>query len=248
MRKSKIITFAVAVALTAQAAFASNISNVSGVNGVFNINPEVANGDTGFRQYENFYLSKNDIANLIFKYGNRDISKFVNLVDGKVNIQGIVNTMRDGNFYNGHAIFISPNGMVVGESGVLNVGSLSVLTPSTSTYDKLKANPTAMKLKDIQNETNGDILIRGKVLARENVNLQGAHVILPEGSYIVNGVKDDAVIKTQDQANQILFNSLVNTLDMNTGETEIRDGKRRGPNIVPGKRTGWTCYMEGLLL
>lgn len=225
MRKSKIITFAVAVALTAQAAFASNISNVSGVNGVFNINPEVANGDTGFRQYENFYLSKNDIANLIFKYGNRDISKFVNLVDGKVNIQGIVNTMRDGNFYNGHAIFISPNGMVVGESGVLNVGSLSVLTPSTSTYDKLKANPTAMKLKDIQNETNGDILIRGKVLARENVNLQGAHVILPEGSYIVNGVKDDAVIKTQDQANQILFNSLVNTLDMNTGETEIRNGK-----------------------
>lgn len=225
MRKSKIITFAVAVALTAQAAFATNISNVSGVNGVFNINPEVANGDTGFRQYENFYLSKNDIANLIFKYGNRDISKFVNLVDGKVNIQGIVNTMRDGNFYNGHAIFISPNGMVVGESGVLNVGSLSVLTPSTSTYDKLKANPTAMKLKDVQNETNGDILIRGKVLARENVNLQGAHVILPEGSSIVNGVKDNVVIKTQEQANEILFKSLVNTLDMNTGETEIRDGK-----------------------
>lgn len=225
MRKSRIITFAVAVALTAQAAFATNISGVSGNNGTFNINPEVANGDTGFRQYENFYLSKGDIANLIFKYGNRDVSKFVNLVDGKVNIQGIVNTMRDGNFYNGHAIFISPNGMVVGESGVLNVGSLSVLTPSTSTYDKLKANPTAMKLKDVQNETNGDILIRGAVLARDNVNLQGAHVILPEGSTILNGVQDNVVIKTQEQANEILFKNLVNTLDMNIGETEIRDGK-----------------------
>ncbi len=225
MRKSRIITFAVAVALTAQAAFATNISGVSGNNGTFNINPEVANGDTGFRQYENFYLSKGDIANLIFKYGNRDVSKFVNLVDGKVNIQGIVNTMRDGNFYNGHAIFISPNGMVVGESGVLNVGSLSVLTPSNSTYDKLKANPTAMKLKDVQNETNGDILIRGKVLARDNVNLQGAHVILPEGSSILNGVQDNVVIKTQEQANEILFKNLVNTLDMNIGETEIRDGK-----------------------
>lgn len=225
MRKSRIITFAVAVALTAQAAFATNISGVSGNNGTFNINPEVANGDTGFRQYENFYLSKGDIANLIFKYGNRDVSKFVNLVDGKVNIQGIVNTMRDGNFYNGHAIFISPNGMVVGESGVLNVGSLSVLTPSNSTYDKLKANPTAMKLKDVQNETNADILIRGKVLARDNVNLQGAHVILPEGSTILNGVQDNVVIKTQEQANEILFKNLVNTIDMNTGETEIRDGK-----------------------
>ena len=225
MRKSRIITFAVAVALTAQAAFATNISGISGNNGTFNINPEVANGDTGFRQYENFYLSKGEIANLIFKYGNRDVSKFVNLVDGKVNIQGIVNTMRDGNFYNGHAIFISPNGMVVGESGVLNVGSLSVLTPSNSTYDKLKANPTAMKLKDVQNETNADILIRGKVLARDNVNLQGAHVILPEGSTILNGVQDNVVIKTQEQANEILFKNLVNTLDMNTGETEIRDGK-----------------------
>lgn len=225
MRKSRIITFAVAVALTAQAAFATNISGISGNNGTFNINPEVANGDTGFRQYENFYLSKGDIANLIFKYGNRDVSKFVNLVDGKVNIQGIVNTMRDGNFYNGHAIFISPNGMVVGESGVLNVGSLSVLTPSNSTYDKLKANPTAMKLKDVQNETNADILIRDKVLARDNVNLQGAHVILPEGSTILNGVQDNVVIKTQEQANEILFKNLVNTLDMNTGETEIRDGK-----------------------
>lgn len=225
MRKSRIITFAVAVALTAQAAFATNISGISGNNGTFNINPEVANGDTGFRQYENFYLSKGDIANLIFKYGNRDVSKFVNLVDGKVNIQGIVNTMRDGNFYNGHAIFISPNGMVVGESGVLNVGSLSVLTPSNSTYDKLKANPTATKLKDVQNETNADILIRGKVLARDNVNLQGAHVILPEGSTILNGVQDNVVIKTQEQANEILFKNLVNTLDMNTGETEIRDGK-----------------------
>ena len=225
MRKSRIITFAVAVALTAQAAFATNISGISGNNGTFNINPEVANGDTGFRQYENFYLSKGDIANLIFKYGNRDVSKFVNLVDGKVNIQGIVNTMRDGNFYNGHAIFISPNGMVVGESGVLNVGSLSVLTPSNSTYDKLKANPTAMKLKDVQNETNADILIRVKVLARDNVNLQGAHVILPEGSTILNGVQDNVVIKTQEQANEILFKNLVNTLDMNTGETEIRDGK-----------------------
>ena len=82
-----------------------------------------------------------------------------------------------------------------------------------------------MKLKDVQNETNADILIRGKVLARDNVNLQGAHVILPEGSTILNGVQDNVVIKTQEQANEILFKNLVNTLDMNTGETEIRDGK-----------------------
>ena len=46
-----------------------------------------------------------------------------------------MNTVQqNGNFYNGHAIFVSPNGMVVGASGVLNVGSLSVLTPGQAKF------------------------------------------------------------------------------------------------------------------
>ena len=41
---------------------------------------------------------KGDIANLIFKYGTENVSKFVNLVDNQVNINGLVNSMRDGKF------------------------------------------------------------------------------------------------------------------------------------------------------
>lgn len=225
MKKSKIVSFAIALVLTAQYAFASNISGIAGNNGVFNINPEIATGDTGFRHYENFYLSQGDIANLIFKYGTRGLDKFVNLVDNTINIQGIVNTMRDNNFYNGHAIFISPNGMIVGEGGVLNVGTLSVLTPTATTYDKLKENPKSFKLKNYQNETNADILIRGQVLARNNVNLQGANVILPEGSAIVNGVNGNIALTTNEQANELLFRSLVNIQDTELGAAKLRNGK-----------------------
>ena len=92
-----------------------------GANGQYDIAPGSINGTTGFRQYEKFNLSEGDIANLIFKYGNRNIETFVNLVQDRININGIVNSMRDNAFYNGKAVFVSPNGMVVGASGVLNV-------------------------------------------------------------------------------------------------------------------------------
>ena len=120
-------------------AFATNITGVTGNNGVYNINPTDIKGNVGFRNYANFNLSEGDVANLIFKHGANNLAKFVNLVDSKININGIVNTMRDGNFYNGQAVFVSPQGMVVGASGVLNVGSLSVYTPSSVDYKNYKA-------------------------------------------------------------------------------------------------------------
>lgn len=126
---------------TLPSAGASNITGFEGQSGVININPATIGGDVGFRQYNQFDLAAGDIANLIFsgtKNGAvRNINSFINLVNNKININGIVNTMRDGNFYNGHAVFISPNGMTVGASGVLNVGTLSVVTPTAQKYNEL---------------------------------------------------------------------------------------------------------------
>ncbi|UKI42753.1 MAG: leukotoxin LktA family filamentous adhesin [Candidatus Melainabacteria bacterium] len=100
---------------------ASTITGITnGGSGTFNINPQVTNSGTGFRHYNRFELSQGDIANLIYSGG---ISRFVNLVDNNILINGILNTMRDGNFYNGTAVFVSPRGLTVGASGVLNVGS-----------------------------------------------------------------------------------------------------------------------------
>ncbi len=121
-KRRRIIVSLLSLTLITTQVMASDISGIEGPNGVFNINPQDIIKDIGFRHYENFHLSEGDIANLIFKYGEENVSKFVNFVDNTININGILNTMRDGNFYNGHAIFVSPNGMVVGASGVLNVG------------------------------------------------------------------------------------------------------------------------------
>ena len=172
---------------------ASEISGVNGNNGIYNINPSaLINGtDMGYRKYKDFTLDKGDIANLIYKYGNTDVSTFINLVDNKININGIVNTMRDGNFYNGKAIFVSPNGMVVGASGVLNVGSLGVYTPNDVVYTKYKENPQA-DLTSLQNSYGGKpVTINGKVFAANDVELNGGKFSVVKTGGVIAGINEN---------------------------------------------------------
>ncbi|DAB04161.1 TPA: hypothetical protein CPT84_00395, partial [Candidatus Gastranaerophilales bacterium HUM_12] len=199
---------------------ASEISGVNGNNGIYNINPSaLINGtDMGYRKYKDFTLDKGDIANLIYKYGNTDVSTFINLVDNKININGIVNTMRDGNFYNGKAIFVSPNGMVVGASGVLNVGSLGVYTPNDVVYTRYKENPQA-DLTSLQNSYGGKpVTINGKVFAANDVELNGGKVSVGKTGGVIAGINENkmAMMNTNQQAEN-LFNQLVNTDNLNTG-------------------------------
>ena len=201
---------------------ATDITGVTGNNGIYNINPTDQHNGVGFRQYDNFNLSEGDIANLIFKYGTENVSKFVNLVDNQVNINGLVNSMRDGKFYNGQAIFISPKGMVVGASGVINVGSLSVLTPTQSDYEKYKNSPDLGYYRLDQN--NADVTINGKVITREGISLSGRNVVIGDNAGMITGIKNNDVINTNNQAN-VLFNNLVNTSVSNANTLAAKDGK-----------------------
>ena len=231
MNKKQLFIAAVAAVLSVTSVNATEISGVTGVGNVFDINPEHVNGTTGFRQYDKFELSQNDIANLIFKYGTRNLESFINLVDGQVKIDGILNTMRDGNFYNGHAIFISPNGMVVGGSGVLNVGSLSVVTPTDEKYTSLKGEYSAgdysnlSQVSKLKQDSNADITVDGKIFARNGVDLRGANIDVA-GS-ILNGVKATDALTSTAQANN-LFNSLVNT----DGIVQASGFTTNGTNII----------------
>ena len=233
-KSKRVIVALLSVSLVSTAAFGAglptDITGVTGNNGIYNIKPEDIFGSTGFRHYENFNLSEGDIANLIFKYGAENVSKFVNFVDNTININGIVNAMRDGNFVNGHAIFVSPNGMVVGSSGVLNVGSLSVLTPSTQDYTKIKGdmfahNGTEASLySDLMNSNgNGNVQINGKILARELVNLRASDIAFGPGANVIAGVNDSSVLNSTAQANA-LFNQLVKTSASNAGSLSNENG------------------------
>lgn len=237
MNKKQLIIAAIAATLSVSGAFAAtDITGVNGNNGVFNITPDKLNGEVGYRKYDNFNLSAGDIANLIYKYGNsRDINTFINLVQNGVKIDGILNTMRDGNFYNGQAVFITPGGMTVGASGVLNVGSLSVITPTNDAYDSLKGEYASNNFANINNISSllnkssnvGNISIDGKILAREGVQLRGGQINVGANGAIVNGITstqaftDRATAATQAEA---LFNNLVNTNGIKTASAFTKNG------------------------
>ena len=222
INKRKMIATALVISFLAQQSFmtsalASDISGVTGNNGVYNINPTDVIGGMGFRKYENFTLSKGDIANLIFKYGKDNVSQFVNLVDNTININGLVNTVRDGKFYNGNAVFISPNGMVVGESGVLNVGSLSVYTPTQASYNAFVNNKYKGDLNKMQQGT-ADVKIDGKVFAGNNINIIGRDAAIGTHGALIAGVANQGIL-TSNKASDILFNSLVNTGNIKSADT-----------------------------
>lgn len=218
MNKKQLFIAAVAAVLSVSSVSATDITGVTGVNGVYNIEAQKTNGDVAFRQYNNFNLSEGDIANLMYKYGTKDIETFINLVNNGVNINGILNTVRDGNFYNGHAVFITPGGMAIGASGVLNVGSLSVSTPTQSAYDALKGEYAAGTYDNIMNVSKllnkgsnvGNITVDGKILSRNGVQLRGGQIDVGVNGAILNGITEQKALTSATQAEN-LFNSLVNT-------------------------------------
>lgn len=228
--------------------FASDISGITPTGNTYNIEAAKVSGSTGFRHYDNFTLTQGDIANLIYK---DNYSKFVNLVNSQININGIVNTMKGGNFYNGHAIFVSPLGMVIGASGVLNVGSLSVLTPSQSSFDKFLGKYNAGNLADYEygaekykgliTDSNGNVVINGKIFAREGVNIYGSNIKV-EGSStdnagIIAGVQNHNITFDNYDAAKTLFNTLVSNNITDTTNFALENGKII---IVANKNSGFS--------
>lgn len=234
MNKKQLLIAAVATVLSVSCANAASTIDgfANGTGGTFNIDPAQINGDVGYRKYNNFTVGEGDVANLIFKYQNtKDINTFINLVQNGVNVNGILNTMRDGNFYNGHAVFISPNGLTVGASGVLNVGSLSVTTPTTDAYNKLLTEYAAGNYENINNVSHllngttnaGTISIDGKVFARNGVQLRGSDINVGANGGILNGVASTEAFSTQARAAE-LFNTLVNTTGIQNASAFTQNG------------------------
>jgi len=236
LSKMNIAALVLAVSFAAQQSFMmnanaftgpTNISGITGNNGVYDINPAKVNGDIGLREYANFNLSRGDIANLIFKYGSQNVSKFVNLVDNTININGIVNTVRDGNFYNGEAVFVSPNGMVVGDTGVLNVGSLSIVTPTESGMKLYKQGKAT--LEELGYNGYGNITINGKILSRGNVGIVGQGVNIGANADIIAGGGGNLTVANSEAEAANLFSALVNAGNRgNIANVEIRSHDKRG--------------------
>lgn len=108
-------------------------------NGVTDIWADRVVGNAAVNVFDKFNLSANEIANMYFKtqQGNEWKDNLVNFVNSRIDINGTVNAVKD-NKIGGNLFFLSKDGMAVGKSGVINTGSLYVMTPTQDYIKNMK--------------------------------------------------------------------------------------------------------------
>lgn len=159
------------------------------------------NNKTGVNKFSKFDVSANDIANMYFNQKDQAIyaDNLVNLVGSKINIGGTVNAIKQ-NKIDGNLFFLSSDGMAVTSSGVINAGTLTVLTLKTGTMDEymqpgnesiitaMVANPSSVALNP-----SGTLTVEGALYTTNGMNLRAGYTIdITQTGKFQSGVTDFA--------------------------------------------------------
>lgn len=126
------------------------VNGDTNANGVANLYAEQVNRDNkiGINRFNSFDVKANETVNLHFQNSDGDktikVDKLVNLVNGGMNVAGTVNAIKD-NKIGGDLYFLSSGGIAVTKSGVINAGSLTMVTARSTLAlnflaDKFAAN------------------------------------------------------------------------------------------------------------
>ena len=187
-------------------------TEISHSNNVYNIDPEGKNstGDFAYNRFQQFALDAGQIANLKFDTA----STLANLVNNRVTINGIVNAVKGGAI-DGHLIFLSPNGIAVGSSGVINAGQFTGIVPTPEAFNKLyntqtpATDITLAAINQIKDgayaavKTDDEGVVQGTIDISGQINTHSGVML---GAGIIN-IKDGAKIQSTKNLD---FKNLVN--------------------------------------
>ena len=99
---------------------------------VWNVNTSTVSGSNAFNSFSTFNVGAGNTVNL---HVPSAATNLINIVrDQRTDVYGILNAIKDGQI-GGNVWFANPHGFVVGASGVVNVGSLTVTTPTQGFVD-----------------------------------------------------------------------------------------------------------------
>lgn len=259
-------------------AFAGQIIKQNDLNnnlikdGVANIWADRVVDKTAVNVFNKFNLSQNEIANMYFglKDTKHDAANLVNFVNDRIDINGTVNAIQNSQI-GGNLFFLSKDGMAVGKSGVINTGSLYVMTPTADYIDNMKivagtadAATAANELNAITNitkdanawqvipvNTSGTITVLGKVNATNEVQMRAAKIgvgknvsgeDLHDGENdAVGTIKDGVVNSAYIKTGVTKFSNIVNTDGMDISDVVL-------DIEAPDKATGnivLSAYVDG---
>jgi hypothetical protein len=199
------------------------------------IDTKTVSGDVGFNTFSDFEQAAGTRVDLLVPDG---VGSLVNIVKNGVIINGELNSFKNGEI-GGNIFFSSSNGFIVGQNGRINVGSLTVNTPTQEFLDRVVradgtvSNAVANQLMrgEIPMSENGNIAILGKVNAKGSITLQGQTVS-------VNG--NTGPLTGDDLGQRVKFNATVNSTGMIEGGALVSYGGKisivaKGSSRIGGK-------------
>lgn len=205
------------------------------------------NGVNAYNSFSRFNVPGGTTTNLHVPDAAKNL---VNLVHNeRSEINGILNSYRNGAI-GGNVYFLNPHGIVIGSGGVVNVGSLTMMTPTKQYMDDLISSSGAVSMVherqlfegNVPLGDSGVISVKGKVNAIESVNLAAGSVGIDAGARVRAGnqvrVEFDDIVSTKglNAGNDIVVSpegkiSIVATKSVNVTGTVATDG-------VSGQKAG----------
>ena len=207
-------------------------------NGVTDIWADRVVDNAAVNVFQDFQLDANNIANMYFKtqQGTEWKDNLVNFVNTRIDINGTVNAIQNSQI-GGNLFFLSQDGMAVGKSGVINTGSLYVMTPTADFMDRITtvggtadAGTAEENLAHITNittdanawqtipvNTSGTITVLGQVNATNEVQMRAAKIAVGKNN-------------TESAIGDIAADAIVNTAYIKTGITDFGDFVKLTPD------------------
>ena len=171
-------------------------------------NQQVNNGNA-LNKFTDFALTQHDVANLHMGEANHQI----NVVKNKIDIDGVVNAIKDNKMIGGDVYFFSNAGIAVGANGVFNVGRLTLGTNAAygealynGGMEKHLAQSAASQAKAVAG--GSDITLQGKVYAQSDVVLGAGSVNVTNGK--IRTHRNNADTYADKKAAEAYRNQLVN--------------------------------------
>lgn len=176
------------------------ITTVNKQNNIYTVESHKHFGNSAVNWFSQFGLGANEIANLYFgtQADNSKLNLF-NFVDSKIDVNGTVNAIQN-NTIGGNLFFLSREGVAVGAGGVINAGSLTLLTPSEGYYEKFikdgawkmdadafGAEQAKMAEMNIPLSPSGEIMVKGKVFAPNGIGMKAASVNIDSAAQLKTG-------------------------------------------------------------
>ncbi len=171
----------------------TTVTNPAGSN-TTTVTTNTRSGGNALNSFSVFDVGAPDTVNLIVP---EDVNALVNIVrDKAVTIDGTVNSLVGGDI-GGNVFFVDSHGFVVGETGTINVGSLTVVTPTSGFVDGIidatggisTAALGSLMAGDVPLSSSGNVVIRGAVNAANGVSLTARDVTVGVGGSVNAGLK-----------------------------------------------------------